>query len=337
MRLVYKQYQLDLQIPFQISKGTYPHRQCLIVSLHHKDCIGYGEITQIDYYGVDLNECMAQLESLRSAIENISLDSPKDLYAALQDRLQQNTFLLSALDCAAYDLYGKLRSTTIDDLLGLKTVNHFPCSYTLGIQSVQTIKETIESVEWPILKCKMGVTDDMEVLEIMSKKEVNQLRIDANEAWTFEFLTAVMDRYDNSFIEFIEQPLSRKVDQILHKVVRNIPIIADESFHTIESLKKITGKYDGINIKLMKCGGITAALEIIKEAKQRGLKIMLGCMTESSIGISAAAALGSLADFIDLDGALLVNDIAYGVEYNYGKIIRSNGPGLACGLLSTTG
>lgn len=327
MRLAFHKGILQLKKPFAISKGTYAQRAHLIVELVQDDVSGFGEMTVIDYYGVDLETSIKRLLSLRSKIESVNLCHPSDLYHHIFDDLKQDTFLLSALDCAAYDLYGKIHKQPIHALLELPPKQEFTCSYTLGLDEVTT---ELEQIEWPCIKIKMGGPNDDKILQLLKNHPKRPFRVDANEAWSVQQLRQIIENYADDTLEFIEQPMHRSQDQQLVGIDSKIPIIADEAFQGISDIEGIRGRYHGINIKLMKCGGITAAIDIIKQAKQQELKLMLGCMTESSIGISAAAALAPMVDYVDLDGALLIHDPAEGISYRNGKVIKTNGWGLGC-------
>ncbi len=182
-----------------------------------------------------------------------------------------------------------------------------------------------------VLKLKMGLPGDMELLRAVRGATRQAIRVDANEGWTLEDAAWRLDELAELGIELVEQPL--KWDQLdamreLKKTSR-VPLIADESLHHAGDIPKLAGAFDGINIKLAKCGGIAPALQLIATARAYGLKILLGCMIESSLGIAAALAIAPLVDWIDLDGSLLVsNDPFGGLKLEEGRLLLPEGPGL---------
>jgi L-alanine-DL-glutamate epimerase-like enolase superfamily enzyme len=196
--------------------------------------------------------------------------------------------------------------------------------------------EKMEQKPWPIYKVKLGTDKDLAIMKVLRSKTDAKLRVDANEGWTVEQTMSLSQEFAAMEVEFIEQPLPRTEDSQMAAIMSKtaLPIIADESCQTYRDIATCHGKFGGINIKLMKCGGLTPALHMVQKARKLGLKIMVGCMTESSIGISAAAQLVPLVDYVDLDGSLLIKeDIATGVFLRNGWTIFPEGFGLGCKLL----
>jgi L-alanine-DL-glutamate epimerase-like enolase superfamily enzyme len=203
-------------------------------------------------------------------------------------------------------------------------------SYTLGLDAWETMKNKMEELPWPIYKIKLGTAHDIELITYLQKYTKSVFRVDANCAWTTEE-TIEKSRILQQFgIEFIEQPMPK--DDPGQKGCfegSSLPLIADESCCVESDVRKCVGKFHGINIKLLKCGGISPAIRMITKARSLGLQIMVGCMTETSIGISAAAQLLPFVDFADLDGPLLLSeDLADGLTYNEGKMLVSGNAGL---------
>ncbi|NND04984.1 MAG: dipeptide epimerase [Saprospiraceae bacterium] len=337
MTISWKIYHLELDGPFTIAKGSYAHRRCLVVKIEQSGQCGLGEISEINYYGIILEDVIVKLVKKRRFLEDVQLDSPEDFYQKIIKLFPEDPFICSALDCAAYDLYGKLNGLRIRDYLGIED-KHEPAytSYTIGISDPQSMQDKILRKPWPIYKIKLGTDHDLAILNAVSEITNHTLRIDANEGWSEAQAADIKTRLEHLNIDLIEQPFARSnyAATKQFRSILSIPIIADESCQGKEDVATCHRYFDGINIKLMKCGGITPALQMIGQAKSLGMQIMIGCMTESSIGISAAAQLISLVDFVDLDGNMLLKrDIAKGVSFQYGKPVYPNESGLGCALL----
>jgi L-alanine-DL-glutamate epimerase-like enolase superfamily enzyme len=214
-------------------------------------------------------------------------------------------------------------------------------SYTIGIDTPEIVAEKIREAEgFPVLKIKMGLENDREIMETVRAHTNRPVRIDANEGWTRDEALEKMRWLEGLNVELVEQPLpAADLEGVRWLAGRtSLPIFADESVRVASDVPKLAGAFHGINIKLMKCGGIREALRMIHTARACGMKVMLGCMIESSIGITAAAHLSPLADYADLDGNLLIrNDPATGVTALEGKLVLPEGPGLALGAFVVAG
>ena len=339
MQISWKKYRLDLD-DFTISKGTFSYRNCLVIQLRQQGKIGLGEATEISYYDIDLNHYIDLLNNNINKLQALQIDTPSNFYQKIKEILGPHPFLLSAFDCAAYDLYGKLQKSPVRDLLPLSQGNEPPplSTFTLGIDTVEKTIARIKQNPWPFYKIKLGGPHDIEILQAVRKETDALVCVDANGGWTDQDVDNLLEACHDTNIQFIEQPfpISRAELSCMLKSRTNIPLIADESCQTTEDVSTSAECFDGINIKLMKCGGLTPAIQMIREAQTLGLQIMVGCMTESSIGISAAAQLLPWVDFADLDGALLIkNNFATGVTLNYGQVQLSDAPGLGCHLIES--
>jgi L-alanine-DL-glutamate epimerase-like enolase superfamily enzyme len=253
------------------------------------------------------------------------------LWQDLQPALDKNYFALSAIDCAAHDLYGKLKGTTFGHMHGIDYSKYPFTSYTLGIGDTETMKKKIRQFPWPVYKLKLGAPNDLEIVKEIRNHTQALLRIDANGGWTLRQALEMADALLEAGVEFVEQPLKREewddMDSLHEKI--KIPLFADESCVRESDVWKCHGKFDGVNVKLSKCGGLTPAMRIIEQARNLGMKVMIGCMTESTIGISAAAQLLPLVDYADLDGPLLLKEnVATGIKYRNGYLILKNRNGL---------
>ena len=204
--------------------------------------------------------------------------------------------------------------------------------YTIGIDPIEKMVEKMKEFDgWPIYKIKLGTDDDLAIVRELRKHTDAIFRIDANTAWTAEQAIAFAPEMKDLGVEFFEQPLPRDDWEGMRRVHAEcvLPVMADESCQTESDVAKCAGYFTGINIKLTKAGGLTPALRMIREARSLGLKLMVGCMSESSVGISAIAQLLPLLDYVDMDGALLIDrDIADGVRLEKGVPVFPDAPGL---------
>ena len=338
MQISWKIFSLPLTSAFVISKGTFTHRRTLIVQLKQDGCVGLGEATEISYYGISLEKYIALIREHMIDLQKLEVKSPADYFAKVSTFFGNEPFLLSAFDCAAHDLYGHLTKKKASENLQIDLqATTKPTSYTIGIGNVDEMAAKIKAKPWPIYKIKLGTVQDIKIMRSVRQVTDAVLRVDANEGWTEAETIKNSKILHDLNVEFIEQPMPRVEDGAMKKIISQLPIpfIADESCQTQEDVRRCQGKYDGINIKLMKCGGLTIARQMIEEARSLDLKIMIGCMTESSIGISAAAQLIPLVDFVDLDGSMLIEqDIATGVSFADGYALYPDRFGLGCQLLT---
>lgn len=335
MQLKIHPLKLALKRPFTIAHGTFHYREAVVVELISGQFSGFGEATAISYYGKDLSSFIRVLEEHRALIERFTLTIPTEYYHALYPYLKDHPFLLCALDVAAHDLWAKRLGMPLYQALGLSVDRLIPSNFTIGIGTVEEMLEQMTSLNFPIYKIKLGTKEDIDIVKALRSKSDALFRIDANGAWSAEETIANAKILKLLGVEFIEQPLAREDWEGMKKVYQHsvLPIIADESCQTPTDIKRCHNYFDGVNIKLMKCGGITPALGMIKEAKALGMKVMLGCMTESSIGISAIAHLVPLLDYVDMDGALLLkDDPAKGAWVEAGRLFFAEGNGLGANL-----
>lgn len=327
---------LRLKEPFTISRGSYAERKALIVELAAGGKCGYGEASEHAYYGVTQPALVARAEELRPLIESYPFDNPQNFHAFLAPHLRASSFLQCALDNAAHDLYGKLQGKPCHEIWGMSAKNLPPTSFTISIDRLEKMVEKVKSTHFAIYKIKLGTEQDLQIVKAIRQHTDALLRVDANCAWT------ARETIRNSFelkslgVEFIEQPLPAEDWQGMQEVFEKsaLPILADEACRREEDLQKCADVFSGINIKLMKCGGLTPALRMINNARRLGLKVMCGCMVESSVGISAIAQLLPALDYVDMDGPLLLHeDPAAGVRLlPDGTVVLPREPGLGVSL-----
>ena len=337
MQLILHSFNLQLRHTFTITHESRDVQPTLIVELRDGEFSGFGEATETPYYGVTMAKMSAQLVGVRSLIENYDLQSPEqfwsDLYPYLKD---EHPFALCALDIAANDLWAKKKRQPLYKLWGLDTTKNPITDYTIGIDTIEKMVEKMQEVPFPLYKIKLGTKDDIKIVQELRKHTDAVFRVDANTAWEVE------ETIKNSFalkelgVEFIEQPMKADNWEGMRKVFAEsaLPIIADESCIVEEDVARCFGFFHGVNVKLMKCGGLTPARRMIAQAHLLGLKVMVGCMTESNVGCSAIAQLLPLLDYVDMDGILLVDDkISTGVTIDYGKVIYANENGTGAKLI----
>ncbi|MCD8540165.1 MAG: dipeptide epimerase [Leadbetterella sp.] len=321
---------LKSRYPFRITHGVRTETLTFIAELNDGPLTGYGEATPVPYYGITpagMNELM---EAHREAIQNFSWDHPAELWEHLKPLIGHNHFLQCAIDIAAYDLWAKRHGKTVYGMLGLD-ISRIPYSnYTIGMDEIPEMIRKMKEFDFPIYKIKLGTDHDLEIVEALRKETDAVFRVDANTAWTVEQTIVFSEKMKALGVEFIEQPLKPGDYEGMREVIRHtaLPVIADESCITEEDVPRCIGVFSGINVKLAKCGGITPGLRMIAEARKHGMQVMMGCMTESSIGISAIAQLLPLLDYVDMDGSLLIaNDPADGVYLEKGRAVFPDRPG----------
>ncbi len=336
MKVTLRTFDLQLKHTFTISRLSYNTQPTLIVELQSEGYSGFGEATANKYYNNTIDSMVNNIENIKPLIESFENESPEEFWNTIHLRLQNDLFALSALDIAYTDLYARKKEKKLYELWGYSIENNPKTDYTIGIDSIEKMVLKMKELPWPIYKIKLGTQEDIKIVTELRKHTNSIFRIDANCGWT------VSETLNNAIalkklgVEFLEQPL--KADHWEgHKEVYNnsvLPIIADESCIKEEDVSKCHKHFHGVNIKLGKCGGLTPARRMISEAKKLRMKTMVGCMTESTIGISAIAHLLPELDFVDMDGTLLLSkDIATGVTITNGIISYSKLNGIGTSLL----
>jgi len=334
MKLRLYEFDLPLRHVFTISRGSVAVQKTLIVDLEHRDLHGYGEATTNPYYGATVENMAAALIGVQSEIERWSPSDPAAFWDALHPALDEQPFAHCALDQAAHDLWGKAAGKPVYRLWGL-SLDRLPVSnYTIGIDTIdQMIAKLDEYPGWPVYKIKLGTPHDLEIVRQLRRHTDAVFRVDANCGWTADETLRNARELRDLNVEFIEQPLPADAAEEMRRVAAEcvLPVIADESCGVPADVVRCHGRFHGINIKLVKCGGLTPARRMIAQARRLGLKVMVGCMTESTVGISAIAQLLPQLDYVDMDGAvLLAQDIATGVAVERGtcRWPQENGCGI---------
>lgn len=337
MKVDFKIYHLPLKHPFTISRYTVTTQSTVIVSISDGKYTGYGEATINPYYDSTIEKLESSILLSSDVIETYDGLKPEELWEKLEPLLRHDYFALCAIDCAFWDLCAKQNNRTLRSFWSDEKSKIPLTNYTIGIDSIKNMSKKIVEQPWPIYKIKLGTNKDVDIIKALRLKTDGVFRIDANCAWSVNETLANAIELKKLGVEFIEQPL--KADDwggmsVLKKQCV-LPIIADESCQKLEDVNRCAEFFNGINIKLMKCGGITPAIKMIKMARDKNLLVMAGCMTESTVGISNLAQIAPLLDFIDADGAMLLKeDIARGVCFDYGKIMFSNKNGSGAEILA---
>lgn len=333
MVLQFTQTNLPFVDAFTISNGrTKTHQSALLVALSVGPFIGYGEAPAIAYYNITVDQMIADLTQKQKLVEKFALTDPERYWHYLHHLFPQNPFLVAALDMAGWDLYGQMKAKPLYQLWNTEWKDELPlCDYTIGIDSIEKMVQKMKAKPWPIYKIKLGTPEDIEIIQALRKHTDAIFRVDANAGWTTEQALKLIPELAQLGVEFIEQPLAKDNWDGM-KILFNqssLPLIADESCVSEHDVSKCVGFFHGINIKLTKCSGITPARRMIQEARLLGLKVMMGSMNESIIGSAAIGHFLPQLDYVDMDGPLLLAEAnAKGVEYDQGKIILSNKPGL---------
>ncbi len=331
MKFKTKEFNLLFNHPFTISKGTKTHQPTFVVELDHFGVKGYGEAPAISYYDIPIQKMQEDLECKKVFVEKFAFSDPERYWHYLHHLFPANPFLVCALDMAGWDIYGKIKQKQLHELWNLDIEKSPVTDYTIGIDTIPNMVEKMKALPWPIYKIKVGVPGDVEMVETLRKHTDAIFRVDANAGWTLEQALQKIPVLKELGVEMIEQPLAKDNWEDMSTLYKAspLPLFADESCVAESDVEKCNQHFHGINIKLTKCGGITPARRMIKRARELDLKIMVGCMNESSIGTAAIAQLAPLLDCVDMDGPLLLaEDIAKGVGFNFGKILYTDKKGL---------
>ncbi|PZR23286.1 MAG: dipeptide epimerase [Citrobacter freundii] len=331
MRCNFWSYNLPFRHPFTISKGTKTHQPTLVVELEHLGVKGYGEAPAITYYNITVEKMIEDLERKKMFVEKFAFTEPDRYWHYLHHLLPQNPFLVCALDIAAWDLFGKIKGLPLYQYWKGDIAKNPITDFTIGIDSIDRMVAKMKEKPWPIYKVKVGTADDIAIVKALRENTDAVLRVDANAAWDLDTALRLIPALKELGVELVEQPLAKDNwdgMKVLYKE-SGLPLFADESCVFEHDVEKCRDHFHGINIKLTKCSGITPALRMISKARELDLKVMVGCMNESTIGSAAIAHLLPFIDYVDMDGPLLLKeDLATGIGYEDGRITYSGEPGL---------
>lgn len=325
MKLTLHRHEYRLRHPFTIARGTKTHQPALIVSLEDGEHCGFGEATPNAFYENSLEGLAADVEAVRTTLEAWGGQDPEALWSNLAPHFRHDRFGLCAIDEAAWDLWGKRRGKPLHELWGLSSESLVPTSYTIGLDEPEVmIAKMRERGDWPVFKIKLGRGDDLELVRRLRAETDALFRVDANAGWTFDEALEKTEALAELGVEFVEQPLpvDEAAAMVQLKARSPLPLVADESCIVEDDVLRCAEQFHGVNIKLMKCGGITPARRMLAAARKAGLRTMIGCMTESTVGVSAIAQLLPALDWVDMDGPELIEgDPARGVSFDRGRVL----------------
>ena len=322
MQLHLHPMELVLAQPFRTAYAERFTQKTLIVGLEHAGLTGYGEATENQFYGSTVTNMSQELEALRRELTTITDPDPLTLHDRFAKKL--SPFARCAIDEAWHDLYGKQQGRTLIDLWGA-TQKQVISSYTIGLDSLKVMQNKVRERPWDIYKIKMsGGEQDLSILRGLRTITDAVFRVDANCSWTIQEAIEKSYQLADLGVELIEQPLPVEAwkDMPRLRKASPLPLFADESCTTTQDIARIQEGFDGVNLKLTKCGGISTVRHMIELAQTAELTLMMGCMVESSVGISALGQLLPWVEYVDMDGALLLKeDPAQGIQVTQQGVI----------------
>ena len=332
MTLEFKPYELHLKHVFTLASGSRTTTPAMLTEIRYEDTVGYGEASMPPYLG----ESVESVGNFLKRVDLSGFDSPflvEEILNYIDNLAPGNYAAKASVDIALHDLAGKLMNQPWYRIWGLDPRKTPNTSFTIGIDTPEVVKEKVrEAAQFRILKVKLGQKNDREMITTIRSVTDLPLCVDVNQGWKERGMALDMIHWlKEQGVVFVEQPMPKEsVDDAAWLTANSpLPLIADEAIQTVADFKKVQGVYSGINIKLMKCGGMHAAYTMISMARALNMKVMIGCMTETSCAVTAAAQLSPLVDWADLDGNLLIdNDVFEGVKIKDGKIILPELPGI---------
>jgi L-Ala-D/L-Glu epimerase len=300
---------------FRISRGSRTEARVVVVTMSDGEHIGRGEGVPLARYNQSTASVLAQIESVRSG-KNLDRDKLQQLLSPGAAR--------NALDCALWDLEAKISGKRVWELANIRIVPEVETSFTISLDTPDAMSVAARTnADAPILKLKLG-GDDLDLARVQAVRETApaaRLLIDANESWSREHYRRIVPTLKQLRVELIEQPFPADADEVLETLDHPVPVCADESCHTSADLPRLKNRYEVVNVKLDKTGGLTEAVRLCESARQSGFKLLIGCMVCTSLGIAPARVLASTADYVDLDGPLLLaRDRDHGLTYENGRI-----------------
>jgi L-alanine-DL-glutamate epimerase and related enzymes of enolase superfamily len=304
-----------LKQPFRISRGRRTEAQVIVVTVSNGKHTGRGEGVPLARYNQSIASVLAQIESIKSE-KNLDRQRLQELLPAGAAR--------NALDCALWDLEAKISGKRVWEVANIPAVPEVETSFTISLDTPEKMSAAAKAnANLPILKLKLG-GDKLDLARVEAVREVAsaaRLLIDANESWSPEHYQKIVPAMKQLGVELIEQPFPATADEVLETLDHPIPVCADESCHTTADLPRVTRRYEAINVKLDKTGGLTEALRLSERARESGFNLLVGCMVCTSLGIAPARLLATNTKWVDLDGPLLLaRDREHPVQYANGKI-----------------
>lgn len=332
LRLKYKPYTLQLKHVFTLASGSRTTTPVVLTQLECDGFTGYGEASMPPYLG----ESHESVLKFLGQVNMEQFNDPfliEDIIDYVDNIAPGNYAAKASIDIALHDLTGKILGEPWYRLWGLDPSRTPNTSFTIGIDNAEVVKQKVAEAEpYKILKVKLGLGNDREMIETIRTVSEKPICVDVNQGWKDKNYALEMAHWlRDQNVVFLEQPMPKTQTDDIAWLTQNapLPVIADEAVQTTADLFKVKDIYSGINIKLMKCGGMNAAHKMALMAREMGMRVMIGCMTETSCAISAAAQVSPLVDWADLDGNLLIsNDVFDGVTVEDGKITLKERPGI---------
>ena len=309
LNIKYKSISTPFHHPFTTAHGLKTHQPALLIALTFNGVTGFGEAPAIHYYDVTVDGMIAQLISKIELLQRYAYTEPDRFWHFCHHLFPDQHFLICALDMAYWDMYAKMNRKKIFEIKELAW-QHIPqTDYTIGIDTIEKMIEKVKEKPWPIYKIKMAGRQDLDIIKRLRQHTDAVFRVDANASWTLEDALTMIPELAKYNVELVEQPLAKDDWEGMKKLkeISILPLFADESCVTEKDVMKCCEVFDGINIKLTKCGGLTPAFRMIAQAKAFNKKVMMGCMNETEIGSYAIAQFLPLLDYVDMDGPLLLD------------------------------
>lgn len=330
MKLRVIRVDLPLKHVFTTSRSSVSIVRTIIVELEQDGLRGHGEVHEDPYYGIDVEGMTKLIEQCHELLPRYALADPIAFWNHLDPILGKNKFAQSAVDCAACDLWGKMKNKPLWKIWGLSRENVPISSYNVGIDSVERIMEQMaDNFDWPAYRVKIGDRGDMDMLRAIRQRTNAPFRLDVNGAWNVDTAMRHIEIFKGLNVELIEQPLAPDDDEGMTKLRKEmkkkgytVPLFADESWRTPDDLDRLVKQFDGVNIKLAKCGGLTPARQLVAKAKYLGYQLLAANSVESTVGMSAIAQLASQFDYLGVDGPVQIDKrIGNGVRVDKGRLI----------------
>jgi L-Ala-D/L-Glu epimerase len=333
MQLHWQPYRLEFRHPFGLSSHTRKETHVVFLALTLDGVTGFGEACLPSYIGESAEQTIAFFGHAGDYLKRLTPDKlPLDAIRAVLALMPGNFAAKAAIDMALHDLWGKLENLSCASALHLEPAAR-TTSFTIAIDSEDKLEQKIhEASDYPVLKVKAGTRNDKQLIRSIRKFTRKPLYVDVNQGWkNRHFVLDMILWMKEQNVVLLEQPMPVSMKEDMQWVTDKspLPVIADESVRNFDDLQRLDGSFSGVNIKLMKCGGLYEAQRMIDYLRRKNLKVMLGCMAESSCATAAMSQLMSLGDYIDLDAPNLYrNDPFEGLKYRHGRIFPTDGPGI---------
>ena len=336
LQLTFQPFTLQLLHPFTIASNTRTSTPIVLTAISYQGFIGYGEASMPPYLG----ESQESVQRFLSKVDLKKFDSPfqlEEILAYVDEMEAGNTAAKASIDIALHDLIGKLLNQPWHKVIEANALTMPATSLTIGIDSLPVIQQKVkEAAEFSILKVKLGNVNDREIINSIREISNQAICVDVNQGWTDKhFALEMLHWLKEKNVLFVEQAMAKeKLEEAYWLYERSpLPLVADEAVQRFHDIEKLAGAYHGINIKLMKCTGMREAYNMIQQARKLKLKVLIGCMNESSCANMAAAQLAPLADWVDLDGPFMIRNNPFeSPVLKDGKIVLSDLPGIGVQL-----